>query len=82
MTSLSMDMDIQPGDWAKYIDVDKGSIELEVERIGVLGAGMTSGKPAIEILGHDEKGTAILMQMSYSQFMTAAAAFHARWGHV
>ncbi len=82
MIHLAVDVSIQDGDWAQYIDPNRAHIDVPMERIGVIENGMASGKPSVVVLGHDANGTAVSLQTSYAALMTAVAALRGRHGDV
>lgn len=73
---ISVDLDVAP--WYGF----KPSHQGVVEGIGVLPAGMTSGKPSIAMDIKLEDGTHAFVEMSLRQFQMASEAFRARWGSV
>ena len=79
-STVHADLEINDGDWQKYIDRDKGLVEGQISRIGVLPNATKRGNPGLMILAYTADGTPIFVQTTWRAFSLAILGLIARWG--
>lgn len=77
-TTLAVDLEIEDGAWAPYLD--QTPLHGKLQRIGVLSSGMTSGRPSASLLVVLDDGRTVLAETSWRNLALAAVALIARWG--
>lgn len=77
-TTLAIDLQIEDGAWAPYLGDQP--LHGQLTRIGVLPAGMSSGRPSASLLVVLDDGRAVLAETSWRNLALAAVALIARWG--
>lgn len=80
MHKLEVDMEIKDGAWKEHVDPDRGFVEGEIVRIGVLPRGMVSGAPSFSLLGRLEDGSSVYLQTTWKNMALGMVALIARWG--
>lgn len=81
MTVLKVIMDMEGKAGECHPGVPPADIQMgEINAIGCLPNGMSSGKTSVGISGTLKDGTPVYMELSLKMFQMAAAAFHGRFG--
>lgn len=77
-TGLTVDLDIQDGEWAKYLH-DPFWKRGQITRVGNLSNGTNAGKPAFELMATMDDGTQVILETTWALMRNAVKALEARW---
>lgn len=79
-TALAVDLVIPDAGWAPYVEDPTTVVHGQIDRIGVLPAGMKSGLPSAAILITLDDGRRVIAETSWRNLSLAAVALIAQWG--
>jgi hypothetical protein len=77
-THLDLNLDIEQRPWTDMLD--RGVIDGELTRMGVLRAGTNAGLPSIAMVVELPDGNAVMVQTTWRILHAAVRACEARWG--